>query len=365
MRSFLLAALIALAALFSACDDGGGGGEADTDTDTDTDSDTDTAVDDHWDWESAVIPGAFTGHNSSVRVWGVSDDQAALCAGNMVDGTGGILWFEEGELTVEETGFVCEGTHGAPGGDVWAFGYVDQTFEPILYRRGTGGWTLDTVEGADTSCSYLAMYGGATGDPTLVGYCGGDRMTWVIDGVGSWAIGEEPVPGYDQLSSIRGAFSAGGEAVFYGDGVVLADGTDLGFPQEETWWSGGTATAHIVALGTDGVLSYDGSAWETSVECPVQIPDAEYNSCWRTGTLGVLSGELYLGGGRGGSANENVDDWRLHRWYEGEIYEILEPCGGAEPRCGVQDMSIGGATLFVVAGDPQTVLMWHSVPDED
>jgi len=362
---FVVCALLLAAA--AGCGDGGGsGGDGGTDTGSDSDSDTH----DYWEWESAMIPGSFVGHQWYHRVFAVAANDATICAGNMVNGTGGILSFDGAAFTTEETGFVCEFVWGLDADHVWALGYVDETFEPVLYSRSGGVWSQDTVDGADDSCRLEAIFGASVDDATLVGWCsGGVRQSWVPGGPGAWVAGAEIVPTDDVLDTIYGVVALPDGDVFYGSGLYEnAGGTDLGYQAERALWVGGDAMSDLRVLEGDEVRSLVDDTWMIFAACPYDLSADEYAVCWSCGARDGASGDVYLGGGRGGAAGENIDDWRLNRVsaVDGTVSRILEPCGGEEPSCGVDDLSLAAdGMLFAIASGPQPRLMWHQIPAAD
>jgi len=357
------------------CDGASGNGsdtdtdsDADTDSDTDTDTDTDGVVEDHWEWDGAAIPSAYTGHNGSLRIWAAAADDVAICAGNMVDGTGGILSFDGEIVEVEVNGFICEHVWGLDADRVWVLGYVDETFEPVVYSRNGGLWSKDTISGAASDCEFEAIHGASVDDVAIVGRCSGTRQAWVQGSGVQWIPGDLTVPAEEDLDRIYGVFDVPGAWVYYGLGIFVDDGvTDTAFPSYQAVWATGESTSDLLALDGNSLLEWDGSGWAATLDCPYDIPDPEYNICWRTAASGVLAGEYYLGGGRGSNAVEEPDNWRLNRWYDGVLYSILAPCGGDNPHCGIMDMSLAreDPTLFVIGSNPGTRLMWHTVPAED
>jgi len=367
MMQFVFVLSMLLAGAATGCSEEGGSGAdggADSGSDTDTDSDTDSDVHEDWDWESVVIPGNFVGHGTSYQLHATAADDATVCVANWTNGTGGILSFDGAALGTEETGFVCELVFGLDADHLWALGYVDQTFEPLLYSRTGGAWSADTVAGADDSCSFEAIYGDTPDGVTVVGRCGAERLSWVTDGAGAWIAGAAIVPTNDELDTIYGAFSMPDGDVFYGSGLFEnAGGTDLGYGAARALWAEGASLGMLTVLEGDAVLTYDGAEWSELFGCPYDLSADEYAICWSSAAPGQ-AGDLYVGGGRGGAANENVDDWRLNRFADGTVYRILAPCGGDAPRCGVDDLSLSSdGVLFTVASGPQPRLMWHAVPD--
>jgi len=365
IRNFVL--FLSLLAL-GCSDDGASAGDGGTGTDTDSDSDSDTH--DYWEWESVMIPGNFVGHQWYHRVFAAAANDATICAGNMVIGTGGILSFDGAAFTTEVTGFVCEYVWGLDADHVWALGYLDETFEPMLYSRSGGVWSQDAVDGADDSCRLEAIFGASADDVALVGWCsGGERQSWVPDGPGAWIEGAAIVPTNDALDTLYGALALPDGDVFYGSGLYEnTSGTDLDYQAERALWVGGDAVTDLRVLEGDEVLSLVDDLWMTFVECPYDLSADEYAVCWSCGARDGASGDLYLGGGRGGAANENVDDWRLNRVsaVDGTVSRILEPCGGDAPRCGVHDLSLAAdGVLFAIASGPQPCLMWHQIPAAD
>ncbi|MCK9460276.1 MAG: hypothetical protein M0R80_11600 [Proteobacteria bacterium] len=363
-RSGLVLFLLALAA--AGCSDEGSF-EGDGGADTDTDSDTDTSVHDFWDWESLEIPGGFTGHGVDIKVHATAADDATICSGNWTNGTGGILAFDGAALLEVADGFVCEGVFGLDADHLWAFGVVDQTFEPMLYGRSGGEWSLEAVEGADDSCRYDTIYGTSVDDVAIVGWCSAERLSWVPDGSGGWIVGSVVVPTNAELDTIYGVLPLPETDVFYGSGLWESAGaTDLGFETERAVWAYGSALADLSVLEGDAVLAYDGAAWTEVLACPDDLSAEEYSICWVSGARDDASGDLYLGGGRGSATNENIDDWRLDRFHDGGLTRILEPCGGDSPRCGVDDVSLSpDGVLFVIANGPGPSLLWHAIPAAD
>jgi hypothetical protein len=367
VRYVLLVCVLLQLAAAGCADDGAGSGDGGADSDSDSDSDSDT--NDYWEWGELVIPGGFMGHGSNYRVHATAADDATLCVANWTNGTGGVAAFDGAAFETVLNGFMCDGVFGLDAEHLWVFGTVDETFEPRLYGRSGGAWSLAVVDGADDSCRYEAIYGTSTDDVTLVGTCGPVRQSWVPGGAGAWIAGAAAVPTDDAFDTIYGVAALPDGDVFYGYGLYeSAGGTDLGYPSERALWAGGSALDALLVLDDVALLSYDGAAWSELAGCPYDIWDDDYPICWSSGARDGATGDVYVGGGRGGSANENIDDWRLDRIsaVDGAVSSLLAPCGGDEPRCGVDDLSLSpDGVLFAIASGPQPRLMWHALPSAD
>jgi hypothetical protein len=173
-----------------------------------------------------------------------------------------------------------------------------------------------------------------------------------------------------QMSGIAGAFDAGESHVFFGssadsgatNALVAVDGFEgLGYTPDVARWAGGSSLEDVVALEGDMLHILTGSTW-SSLDCPVPIPASDWITCWHVGTRSN-AGHVFVGGGRGSSGDSGDDDQRLHWWDGSTLRQILEPCGGVSPSCGVEDLATTDDRLYVlVRRQWRTSLLWADLP---
>ncbi len=256
-----------------------------------------------------------------------------------------------------------------------------------VLRRDGAAWVEGTVvEGfgdcasAPESCRIETMFANGAGTPSAVGQSitdwgppvVGERVVWERQAATeSWIIDTEAVfPGFDTMRNLY--FALDGSATVWGGSTyidpdliwkVLEVDTgivDLGYPQSEriNWLDRDGTGGFVVSNGYD-LLRYDGFDWnvETSTTCD----PGGWFTCWNTGAVDA-DGNVYLAGGRGGFGDSGTDQWRLHRWDGENLAEILEPCPGEDPYCGISDVTVVGNRIYAVGKrDGIGLLLWADI----
>lgn len=349
--------------------DSDSGADSDADTDTDSDAGADACAIDDWEWSSVAVPEDLIEPHSDLHLWVGADDFAVICAAAPASGWGGIAVFDGSAIAIEDLGPICNGVWGASPEQVWTFGEWDGVEgddpQAVYHREGTD-WIEQIVQVGAADCWYQAMFGTTAEDATLVGQCDSEPNAWRHES-GEWVTVSAILPDADQLALLGVAVTPAANIFFgrgdaAGDGLFSDDGSDLDYPAAKAMWAGGAGPADLFALGDAGeLLANGGGAWETLAECPVDVL-YDWSGCWTRGAISP-SGDVYLGGGIGGG-DMVADDWRLHRYDGAELSRILEPCGGAEPRCGTEAVAIGDTRVFaLVRQDWSVSLIWHDLPE--
>lgn len=362
---------------------GDAGRDAEEDTDVTVNSDAD--VDDEpapdgdvrsdadvpsvdWTWTSIEIPNELDGDYLSASIWAVANDDVVLCTCDPVDETGGMGRFDGVGFSSEVTSVCCNFLFGINVDQVWVVVSPIMGGDATISRRAGSSWhdePVDTMEG----CSFEAFY--AYEDRAMLTTRCGSNDRWLLTQIGDrWSMSAMWVPPISQMSLIAGAFDAGDSHVFYGHSANASEtnalyatdiDVDLGYTPEVARWADGSSLADVVALEGDALHVLTGSEWR-SIPCPVSLPTSDWITCWHSGTRSD-SGDVFLGGGTGSSGDSGSDDQRLH-WWDGEtLRQILDPCGGSNPSCGIEDLATTADRLYVlVRQDWSTSLFWTELP---
>lgn len=355
---------------------------ADTGTDDDSDADADDVgptpdsdvrsdadvPSEEWTWTEIEIPNALDGDYVSTSIWAVTNDDVVLCTCDPVQETGGIGHFDGAGFSAEVTGVCCNDVFGIDVDQVWAVLSPLIGGDETISRRTGSSWhdePVDAIEG----CSFEAFY--AYEDRGMLTTRCGTNERWLLTHIGDrWSMSAMWVPLMSQMSSIASVFDAGNTHVFYGhsanpgetDALVVSDiDTDLGYTPDVARWAGGSSLTDVAALEGDTLHVLTGSGWST-IACPLSLPTSDWITCWHSGARSD-AGDVFLGGGTGSSGDSGSDDQRLH-WWDGEtLRQILEPCGGTSPSCGVEDLAVTTDRLYVLVRQQwSTSLIWAELP---
>lgn len=346
-------------------DDAGPGPEADASL---NDDDAEPPADgvDAWTWTTAAagLPPGLGGELASVRILAVADDDVVLCIGDPVAQTGGLARFDGSSLAVELEGFRCGGVRATADGAVVAHGIdLDERAAAIVGRRGAG-WVREPVDGAD-GCGFELAHATAGGTTMVTAVCGGGERRLLARQGEAWAPSDAWVPSRVELPDLGGAFVASGAVVYYGFGGLAAgaEGADLGYPLDRATFAAGDDLERLVAVAHDRLLVREGGDWAHVASCPEAFADPELGSCWSVGAaLSPEGGVLLAGGVRPGDGLAR--DWRLEWWDGAALHRVLEPCGGAAPSCGVDDLSVTAERVWAaVRVGSERRLLWAPRPD--
>jgi hypothetical protein len=342
------------------------------------------------------FPSGICGDYNNLHLLALTVNDVVVCAGPE-EGGGGLAEFDGSSLSLavlpaSVNHFLCEGLWGN-GEDVWAWGFVDSDMEDYrLFRRDGSSWVEEPVEGfegcqsAPEYCTIQEMYTDASGLPHAVGWLDADwfppivgtRVVWERDSdTASWVIDDEAVfPGFEFVHSLTTGIGVSthplavvsGETTYWGgesDGgasviSVASEIEDLIYPFSEfITWLGRSDTGVLFASTGIALMRMEGVQWEEAAGTACE--DAIWNVCWYTGALDA-QGNVYLAGGRGGFGDTGPDQWRIHRWDGVALTEILAPCPGESPYCGISDLSVAGNRLFAVGRrDNDCVLLWADI----
>ena len=281
--------------------------------------------------------------------------------------------------------FHCWGVWGNDT-DVWVWGSFDLfSDEYRVLRRDGAAWVEETVEGFEDcatvseSCQIEAMFADGAGAPSAVGWSDadwhppvvGERVVWQRQvATESWVVDTGAV--FPDFNTMQGLYFVldGSVSVWGGkmddDWMVLEVDTgtvDLGYPQSERiLWLDRDGAGGLVASNGADLLRYDGVAWNVETGIPCDSSPYPWDICWETGAVDA-DGNVYLAGGRGGYGDWGADQWRLHRWDGENLAEILEPCPGTDPYCGISDVTVVGNRVYAVGKREGTgVLLWADIP---